>query len=151
MQQGDPLGPLLFSLAIHPLATKLASLGRSRPGRQLDLVVFYLDDGVLCGSVEAVSEALALLHAEAGALGLQLNLGKCELVVPSGELPANLDSLFPQALLVDPGTGASRVLSDGNFEILGAPVGSPEHCAAHTSARSELSWKSMSVKGASNL
>ena len=48
VQQGDPMGPLMFSLAIHPLVQRLAGLGRGgASGRALDLVIFYLDDGVL--------------------------------------------------------------------------------------------------------
>ena len=41
VQQGDPLGPLLFSLVLHPLASKVQT-----EFPHLDLCVFYLDDGV---------------------------------------------------------------------------------------------------------
>ena len=41
---------------------RLAGLGKNgRPGRKLDLCFFYLDDGVLAGSIEAASEALEIL------------------------------------------------------------------------------------------
>ena len=61
VQQGDPLGPLLFAVAIHDLA---ADLSRQLPnGLQLDLDIFYLDDGVLAGDVEAVSAALQLIQS----------------------------------------------------------------------------------------
>ena len=141
VQQGDPLGPLLFSLAIHPLANTLAGQGKEgRPGHPLDLVLFYLDDGVLCGSPEAVSEALATLSQQAGLVGLHLNVNKCELVAMANTAPTGLSNLFPPALLKDmvessPTYGQSRVLLDGEFEILGAPVGSAPFCASHTSAR----------------
>ena len=39
VQQGDPLGPLLFCLTIHPLITPLKS----------EFKVFYLDDGTIRG------------------------------------------------------------------------------------------------------
>ena len=82
VQQGDPLGPLLFALAIHPLAEQLAALRHDGVG--LDMVQFYLDDGVLAGPAEVVAAALALVQRGCDAIGLELNLAKSELVVPSG-------------------------------------------------------------------
>ena len=137
VQQGDPLGPLLFSLAIQPLALKLAGLGRDgRPGRKLDLCFFYLDDGVLAGSVEAVSEALRLLSELCPALGLTLELSKSELIVCTDTERGDLRQFFPEQLLIDRETGASRVRC-GDFEFLGSPVGSNAHCATHTAGRAE--------------
>ena len=63
VQQGDPLGPLLFCLAIHPLTEKLTS----------ELVVFYLDDGTLGGRVGEVLQDLQTVEGAAEDLGLQLN------------------------------------------------------------------------------
>ena len=42
VQQGDPLGPLLFCLTIHQICSRLKS----------ELCLFYLDDGTLGGKVE---------------------------------------------------------------------------------------------------
>ena len=61
VHQGDPLGPLLFSAAIHPLAMEL------RAGDS-DLALQYLDDGVVAGSLHAVSTALALVQRKASAV-----------------------------------------------------------------------------------
>ena len=44
VQQGDPLGPLLFCLSIHDLMLELKSEFRA----------FYLDDGIPGGSVAEV-------------------------------------------------------------------------------------------------
>ena len=44
VQQGDPLGPLLFCLTLHPLLSQLQS----------ELKIFYLDDGTVGGSTESV-------------------------------------------------------------------------------------------------
>ena len=46
VQQGDPIGPLLFSLALQPLLQELNS-GRADQG--LQLVYSYLDDLILAG------------------------------------------------------------------------------------------------------
>ena len=48
VQQGDPLGPLLFCLTIHELGSQLES----------ELCLFYLDDGTLGGSVESIKHDL---------------------------------------------------------------------------------------------
>ena len=49
VQQGDPLGPLLFSLVLHPLALKI-----QREFPDLNLCVWYLDDGTVIGDVNDV-------------------------------------------------------------------------------------------------
>ena len=57
VQQGDPLGPALFSLSIHSLASSLSS----------KVNIWYLDDGIIGGSTEEVVRTLTtffsrLLH-----------------------------------------------------------------------------------------
>ena len=49
-QQGDPLGPLLSSLTIHPLLMSLKS----------ELRIGFLDDVTLGGPEDVVSEDLTL-------------------------------------------------------------------------------------------
>ena len=148
VQQGDPLGPLLFSLAIHQLAMKLRNMGRDIPGGDpLDLTLFYLDDGLLCGSAAAVAAALRVLEAEGAQIGLQLKMGKCELVVPSGRLSHDARRRFPPGLLTDPATGTDRVGLDGNFEFLGAPVGSPQYCAAFVQRKVDAAAASLQALG----
>ena len=63
VQQGDPLGPLLFCLTIREMTTRLSS----------SFKVFYLDDGTLCGSVEEVLEDFRFLSEASSDLGLVLN------------------------------------------------------------------------------
>ena len=52
VQQGDPLGPLLFCLTIHPMVLQLRS----------ELRMFYLDDGSLGGSLSDVLHDLQLVE-----------------------------------------------------------------------------------------
>ena len=70
VQQGDPLGPLLFSLVIHPLILQLRS----------ELRIFYLDDGTLGGPEEEVLRDFQFIEREAEYLGLNLNRSKTELI-----------------------------------------------------------------------
>ena len=44
VQQGDPLGPLLFCLSIQHIVTQLES----------ELALFYLDDGTLGANVDSL-------------------------------------------------------------------------------------------------
>ena len=87
---------------------------------------------MLCGSADAVSEALQLLLLECQALGLDLHLAKSELVTPAAAEPERLHELFTGSLLFDDVSGCSRVLTGASFEILGAPVGNATFCGAHT-------------------
>ena len=114
------------------------------PGNPLDLVIFYLDGRVLCGQHQAVSDALKTLAQRAADVGLSLNLRKCELVATSSAAPDGLDQFFPETVLKDmdpasPAYGHSRILLGDNFDILGAPIGSPVFCASHTSSSAEKS------------
>ena len=70
VQQGDRLGPLLFCLTIYNMVEQLCS----------QLNVFYLDDGNLGGSLKEVLHDLRSVERIAGELGLQLNLGKTEII-----------------------------------------------------------------------
>ena len=70
VQQGDPLGPLLFCLTIHDLITSLQS----------EFSVFYLDDGNLGGSIEDTHSDLLHLEEQGRHIGLILNHHKSECI-----------------------------------------------------------------------
>ena len=75
---------------------ELASLGREAGvGTPLDFLVFYLDDGVMCGSPQAVADALATLSLRAARVGLTLNLSKCELIA-RGRAPPGPGRFIPR-------------------------------------------------------
>src|SRR5271155_3065611 len=70
VQQGDPLGPLLFCLTIHNLLSSLTS----------DLVIGYLDDLTLGGAVEVVVADVERVPVGGLSLGLRLNNLKSEFI-----------------------------------------------------------------------
>ena len=70
VQQGDPLGPLLFCITLHPLLEGLLS----------DLRIGYLDDISLGGDGVDLALDLKRIIEEGKRIGLQLNVGKCEII-----------------------------------------------------------------------
>ena len=74
MQQGDPLGPLLFCLAV-------AKVLKACEG---DLVVGYLDDLTVGGDYEQLIALVPIIEEVSATLGLSLNHSKCEFVGGEG-------------------------------------------------------------------
>lgn len=104
-QQGDPLGPLGFSLAIHPLVEKLVS----------KLNVFYLDDGTLGDDFENVLNDLKLFINEIKNLGLSINESKCELFIPFDEHKTEIIDAFKEV------TPNIKILNESELSLLGSP------------------------------
>ncbi|XP_048483467.1 uncharacterized protein LOC125489916 [Plutella xylostella] len=106
VQQGDPLGPLIFSLATQDVVAHLRS----------PLNVWYLDDGTLGGSPEVVLADIETLKQGLSNLGLCLNTQKCELFPCSGQLPSDTRMRVEAAV---PGV---NLLAKSDFTLLGAPI-----------------------------
>src|SRR5579872_5619563 len=67
VQQGDPLGPILFCLTIHPLLSSLSSI----------LTEGFLGDITLSGSEACVASDVETITEGGQELGLRLNFSKC--------------------------------------------------------------------------
>ena len=118
IQQGDPLGPLLFSLAIQEdIAQAKAEAEVLFPG-ELDWVAFFLDDGTVAGTARAVKHFADRLLSSLASRGLSANVAKCEAVSAAGAAGADSLQLFP---------GWQHV-QNGCFKLLGAPLGTTEFC-----------------------
>ena len=105
LQQGDPLAPLLFCLAIQPIIGKLRS----------KLNAAYLDDESLGGGAATVAADIAEVKSSSESIGLILNPKKCALLVMNEPNVAAIDEIC--RLL--PGL---RILTPGDCELLGAPL-----------------------------
>lgn len=104
-QQGDPLGPLVFSLAIHKAIVNVKS----------SLNLWYLDDGTIGGRPEEVFQDLQSLIPRLRELGLEVNPSKCEFFpccVQARTHFERFNSLLP----------GLRELSPSSFYLLGSPI-----------------------------
>ena len=120
VQQGDPLGPLLFALALHPA---LQAAQASAPAQRLDLLHAFLDDVTLAGDYRHVASAVTRMAAAARQVGLQLRPDKCEIIACGGQTHAVDTQVFPAGF---------KVNASGSFHLLGAPIGCGPFCEQYT-------------------
>ena len=115
VQQGSPLGPLFFSLALQEVLSKLRPLFENRPECWK---IWYIDDGTIYGTLELLELVLTRLEEELPGIGLALNLTKCVLITASTEI------CFPHLAEV-----AHVDISDEKqgFKVLGIPMGGKEY------------------------
>eukprot|EP00760_Papus_ankaliazontas_P039848 PhM_4_TR9790/c1_g1_i3/m.24195 len=117
VQQGDPLGPLFFSLA---LAARWKTLrgDTAAKGLRLKLGAWYLDDGVIAAHERVVAPLLTALGTWSSD-GLNLNLAKCEVITRDGapSLPNTMKRVHPDC-----------------WDILGTPLGTAAQVQARISA-----------------
>ena len=102
VQQGDPLGPLLFRLTLHQYCQCLSA----------DLCVSYLDDVTIGGSCTDILQDLEVVKL-AEDIGLTLNLSKCEIITQDHTTFETILTSIPGDQLVDP----------ANATLLGSPLG----------------------------
>lgn len=105
VQQGDPLGPLLFCLTINNLIKSL----RSR------FNAWYLDDGSLGDSSNVVFNDLQSVIEQSKCLGLELNFEKCELFFVNesdSSTISKFNSLCPNI----------RITNKSELSLLGSPL-----------------------------
>nr|GEV05717.1 hypothetical protein [Tanacetum cinerariifolium] len=93
VQQGDPLGPLMFSLVLHPLICKI------KDSYNLCLHAWYLDDGTIVGDTLVVCKVLDLITGDGSRCGLHLNVDKTEFCWPKEDPRSRLVGVFPPNML----------------------------------------------------
>ena len=108
IQQGDPFGPALFSLGIDDLIREL----------DVELNIWYLDDGTLGDTPEKVILCVQELIEAFRGVGLDFNKTKCELLIldHTEEERERTEELFKEAV---PGV---KVVPKLESRLLGAPL-----------------------------
>ena len=102
VQQGDPLGPLLFCLTLHRHCLQLRS----------ELCIMYLDDVTLGGSCSDILHDLEVIM-EAENLGLTFNNSKSEIICNDNTTRGSIIAHLPGAQVVEP----------SHASLLGSPLG----------------------------
>ena len=105
VQQGDPLGPLLFCLLIQPIVESIQS----------DMNEWYLDDGSIGGPIANVIQDIKRIISRSEEVGLHLNPSKCEAlrIKPIDNIERKmLNDAIPGILIP----------SSNEFSLLGAPL-----------------------------
>ena len=115
VQQGDPLGPLLFCLTLQPILQGLVS----------QLRVGFLDDVTVGGQIALVTQDVEYIKSHCGSIGLELNVTKCELI---SSCPISNNSILSSFIHVKP----------GKLCLLGAPLSSGQAMDSALSSRKTL-------------
>ena len=109
LQQGDPCGPAVFSLAVHQVASAATA----------PFNCWYLDDGTLGGKVSTICADLEELMLGMAKIGLDINPAKCEIILPSTATDEQRASAVGKIHLLLP---RAPVVTDAELTVLGAPI-----------------------------
>jgi len=71
VQQGDPLNPALFTLAIHEVTSKIKA----------DLNIWYLDDGCIGGDPQTMLTNATMIRESLSSIGLEITNSKSKLLL----------------------------------------------------------------------
>ena len=119
VQQGDQLGPMLFSLVLNILVMKIA---RDSACSNIPFHAWYLDDGAVVSPRSSLCWILTLLQEEGPALGIIINLPKCDVFSRHG-----LD-MFPLGI---------KKSDKPNMEILGIHIEDQDFCSSFISKKKQ--------------
>ena len=132
VQQGDPLGSLLFALGIHPL---LLSIGANHPDVFLSA---YADNCIITGPLSKVQAAVAEYQTTMLQAGLLLNPSDSAVYIPawrqlsSSELQAkgSVSTSIDGTLHLQMSDSTAFPLALDGIKVLGCPIGTADYCAS---------------------
>jgi hypothetical protein len=105
-QQGDPCGPMIFSVAIQPIILSLDS----------QLNIWYLDDGTLADYPEVVLSDFKKVINLSRKISLELNFNKCDIFCCSGDTDLKVIKEF-QNFAPD-----IKICDRGGLSLSGSPI-----------------------------
>jgi hypothetical protein len=105
-QQGDPCGPMIFSLTIQPIILSLDS----------QMNIWYLNDGTLADYPEVVLSDFKKVINLSQEIGLELNFNKCEIFCCSGDTDLKVIKEFQN---LAPGI---KISDRESLSLLGSPI-----------------------------
>jgi len=116
VQQGDPLGPMLFCMSTMKLAKRMVS----------ELNLWYLDDGTIGGELSDILHDLDTVRRVGPTIGLLLNENKCEIITNDDIVVSSIQAIMPNIMRVP----------CNDAVLLGAPIG--DETAVDTVLNSKL-------------
>ncbi len=144
MQQGDPLGPFAFSMAVHPLYQSAKDILNGN-----GILRGYLDDCNLCADVNYLPQAVQHIVQEGNKIGYRINPIKSRVLISRS---VSNDERDRRKLLYANAFGLSLVEAEASglfvpelegqsgIQLLGTPLGSQEY------VRSWLEQKILSLQ-----
>ena len=108
VQQGDPMGPFLFSLATMDISKNMNS----------DLNIWYLDDGTIKGDVKTVLSDYNKILKALISHGLEVNPSKCELFLINPQSEECFNALTSLREVTD----GIKLVEKKDLTLLGAPI-----------------------------
>ena len=109
LQQGDPSGPAVFSLAVHQAVSAVTA----------PFNCWYLDDGTLGGKVTTICSDVRDLISNMAKIGLDINPAKCEIILSPSVSEEQRSSTVREIHQLLP---RASVLTHAEMTELGAPI-----------------------------
>ena len=135
VHQGDAMGPIGFALGLDAALDELHAEEATLPW-----CVWYLDDGLLVGTLEQITAYLEKLPSKLEAIGLQINLNKCTMWGPGIQRADDISDNIPDSLPIGHPIRSIPVVPYGGSQgitMLGVPCD-----AASQSPQTTKVWQS---------
>ena len=125
--QGDPLGPILYMIAVAP------AYEETRAAHPDAVIVLDADDTIILSRIDAAARAIETLQQRLEPRGISFVPEKLRVLAPSDAVAASAGADALRTIAGNP----DAVTTEG-IELLGAPIGSPEYERAAVGAKADV-------------